>query len=101
MYGPFTKVAKRPSYLIPPSWPILHFRPGETKSRMAARRLSKSAVDWVKFEAGVPKTQIPCFKALKAKSDMFASRYDIHVSGKVTSVTVEYVTRVCQGRSRS
>lgn len=36
-----------------------------------ARRLSKSAIDWVKFAELVPKDQTPNFAALRSKSDNY------------------------------
>ena len=48
----------------------------QPKSRMAARRVTKSAVDWAKFASLVPKNQVDCYKAFKTKSDMFSAKYD-------------------------
>lgn len=41
---------------------------------MAARRVSKSAVDWAKLADLVPANQKDIFRAFKARSDMFISR---------------------------
>jgi len=41
---------------------------------MAARRISKSAVDWVAFAERIPGNQKETFRALKQKSDEFMAR---------------------------
>jgi len=40
----------------------------------ALRRVSKSAIDWAAFAQRVPEWQMPAFRALKARSDMFVQR---------------------------
>merc|ERR1711976_360607 len=45
-----------------------------TCSTMAARRISKSAVDWVAFADRIPGSQKDAFRALKQKSDEFMGR---------------------------
>jgi len=40
----------------------------------AASRVSKSAIDWTAFAKRVPEWQLPAFRALKARSDMFVQR---------------------------
>merc|ERR1711976_753486 len=49
-----------------------------TCSTMAARRISKSAVDWVAFADRIPGSQKDAFRALKHKSDEFMSRLHQH-----------------------
>jgi F-type H+-transporting ATPase subunit d len=41
---------------------------------MAARRITKSAVDWAKLADKVPANQKDCFRAFKGRSDMFVAR---------------------------
>lgn len=38
---------------------------------MAARRITKSAIDWVAFAERVPENQKTFFQAFKAKSDAY------------------------------
>ena len=45
---------------------------------MAARRVSKTAVDWVAFSERVPPNQKEAFRALKAKSDGFLAKVHSH-----------------------
>lgn len=45
---------------------------------MAARRISKSAVDWIAFAERVPANQRDAFRALKQKSDDFMARVHQH-----------------------
>merc|ERR1711976_908100 len=45
-----------------------------TCSTMAARRISKSAMDWVAFAERIPGNQKETFRALKQKSDEFMAR---------------------------
>lgn len=46
----------------------------EQFSAMAARRISKSAVDWIAFAERVPQAQKDAFRAFKAKSDAFITK---------------------------
>jgi len=41
---------------------------------MAARRVTKSAIDWAAFAERVPPNQKDAFRALRQKSDMFVSK---------------------------
>ncbi|ELT87682.1 hypothetical protein CAPTEDRAFT_98593 [Capitella teleta] len=41
---------------------------------MAARRVSKSAVDWAAFAERVPANQKDCYRALKFKNDEFTAK---------------------------
>ena len=59
---------------------------------MAARRVTKSAVDWAKFASLVPKNQTDCYKAFKSKSDMFLAKYDMwehdHIASDLFNIHV-------------
>ena len=39
------------------------------------RRVAKSAIDWAAFAERVPPNQIDAFRAFKARSEMFVSKY--------------------------
>lgn len=45
--------------------------------QMAAKRIAKSAVDWVAFAERVPVNQRDAFRAFKAHSEAFVAKYVI------------------------
>ena len=42
---------------------------------MAARRVSKSSVDWSAYFSKTPSYQVDSYRALKAKNDAFVAKY--------------------------
>lgn len=41
---------------------------------MAAKRITKSSIDWAKFASVVPKNEMKNFNAFKARSDAYLVR---------------------------
>merc|ERR1711983_193872 len=68
--------------------------PISNKSTMAAR-VTKSAIDWTAFAKRVPEWQLPAFRALKARSDMFVQRVHKYPEAMPAIDWAAYKAKVC------
>ena len=54
---------------------------------MASKRISKSALDWKKFQSLVPQNQQPQFSQLMGKNFQYVSRY---INYNINSTSIKF-----------